>query len=633
MRKSIGMLPLLASVSLLSACSDDSTTDSANSEVANLPVAVAAAVDSTPSPTPDFNTDRNAYFGDLHVHTMYSFDAFIFGTTSSPDDAYEFAKGGTIVHPAGFDMKLQVPLDFYGVTDHAFYIGVLREMADLSSEISKHPIAAGMSNLGGAMQRGQKFTEILQFMRSENGLEINDPDIRKTAWDDIVAAANRHNDPGNFTSFIGYEYTATAPDAGNLHRNVIFRGDTAPELPFSRLDSSNPENLWQWMDNNRAAGFESLAIPHNSNGSNGNMFMLADSLGRPLDDAYATQRIRNEPLVEISQVKGTSDTHPALSPNDEWADFEIMPLRVASNLYSEPNGSYVRQALLNGIQMQADQGFNPYKFGVIGSSDTHNATYAGEEHDYWSKVGLRDADGVLRGSVPLPEPTADGELYADTYFDTWSAAGLAGVWAEENTRASIYDAFRRKETFGTSGTRMKVRFFAGYDLPSVEDPDVLGKSYAGGVPMGGDLIGEPGNSPSFFAWVAKDPNSAPLDRVQIIKGWIEDGETVEEVYDVACSAGDVDPATYRCLDNGARVDITDCSISSDVGAAELRAGWRDPNFDPGQHAFYYVRALENPTCRWSTWDAIRAGVEPNPELQPTIQERVWSSPIWVTPAQ
>ena len=213
-------------------------------------------------------------------------------------------------------------------------------MADLSSEISKHPIAAGMSNLGGAMQRGQKFTEILRFMRSENGLEINDPDIRKTAWDDIVAAANRHNDPGNFTSFIGYEYTATAPDAGNLHRNVIFEGtENLPREPFSRFHSVNPEDLWQWMDELRGKGVESLAIPHNSNGSNGNMFMLADSLGRPLDDAYATQRIRNEPLVEISQVKGTSDTHPALSPNDEWADFEIMPLRIATDVQSQPNGS------------------------------------------------------------------------------------------------------------------------------------------------------------------------------------------------------------------------------------------------------------------------------------------------------
>jgi hypothetical protein len=633
MRKLKIVFPLLASLSVLSACSDDSSLVANNSVVADLPAQTVPAVDPISSPVVDFNTDRNAYFGDMHVHTMYSFDAFMFGTTSSPDDAYEFAKGSTIVHPAGFDMKLQLPLDFYAVTDHAYYLGVIRELANPDSEISKHPIAEGMSTLGGSVERRQKNSEVNAFMRSENGREINLPKIHKSAWDNIVAAANHHNDPGNFTAFIGYEYTARSSDAGNLHRNVIFRGDTAPELPFSRSDSNNPEDLWQWMDDNRTAGFESLAIPHNSNGSNGRMFMLTDNSGRPLDDAYANQRMRNEPLVEISQVKGTSDTHPALSPNDEWAEFEIFPYRIATYRDSDPNGSYVRQALLNGMQMQAGQGFNPYKFGVIGSSDTHNATFAGEEYDFYSKASLMDSDGVKRGSVPLAEPTKGGDLYTTTYYDKWSAAGLAGVWAEENARTSIYDAFRRKETFGTSGTRMKVRFFAGYDLPNADDPDIITKSYAGGVPMGGDLIGEAGNSPNFFAWVAKDPNSAPLDRVQIIKGWIEDGETIEEVYDVACSAGVVNPATHRCSDNGARVDITDCSFSAGVGAAELRTGWQDPNFDPDQHAFYYVRGLENPTCRWSTWDAIRAGVQPNPDLHPTLQERVWSSAIWVTPAQ
>jgi hypothetical protein len=565
---------------------------------------------------------------------MYSFDAFIFGTTSSPDDAYEFAKGGTIIHPAGFDMSLDTPLDFYGVSDHAFYLGVLRQMADPSTEISKHPAAAGMSTLGGSDDRGAKFTAILQFMRSGRGLEINDPVIRKDAWDDIVASANRHNDPGNFTAFVAYEYTASGADRGNLHRNVIFRDDIAPELPFSRLDSSNPEDLWAWMDNNRANGIESLAIPHNSNGSNGSMFMLTDNAGRPIGDAYANLRMRNEPLVEITQVKGTSDTHPALSPNDEWADFEIMPFRIATSLYSEPNGSYVRQAYLNGLKMQAEGGFNPYKLGVIGSSDTHNASYAGDEDDYWSKVGLRDANGVLRGSVPLSEPRANGELYADTYFNTWGAAGLAGVWAEENTRAAIYDAFRRKETFGTSGTRMKVRFFAGNDLPELDDEDLIGKAYGGGVPMGGDLIANAAGIPSFIAWVAKDPNSASLQRLQIIKGWVEDGEAQEQVFDVACSdGGSVDPTSHRCPDNGAQVNLLDCSISEGLGAAELKARWQDPSYDPDQHAIYYVRALENPTCRWSTWDAIRAGVAPRPDLPATIQERIWSSPIWVTPSQ
>ena len=626
MRSLIGLL-LLSLV--VTACSDNSTTSSEEPQLSS-----SSAPETTSVLPSGYNTERNAYFGDLHVHTMYSFDAFIFGTTSSPDDAYEFAKGGTLTHPAGFDMSLDTPLDFYGVSDHAFYLGVLRQMADPSTEISKHPAAAGMSTLGGSDDRGSKFRAILAFMGSGRGEEINDPSIRKEAWDDIVASANRHNDPGNFTAFVAYEYTASTSDRGNLHRNVIFRDDIAPELPFSRLDSSNPEDLWAWMDNNRANGIESLAIPHNSNGSNGSMFMLTDNAGRPIDDAYANLRMRNEPLVEITQVKGTSDTHPALSPNDEWADFEIMPFRIATSLYSEPNGSYVRQAYLNGLKMQAEGGVNPYKLGVIGSSDTHNASYAGDEDDYWSKVGLRDADGVLRGSVPLSEPRANGELYADTYFNTWGAAGLAGVWAEENTRAAIYDAFRRKETFGTSGTRMKVRFFAGNDLPELEDEDLIGKAYGGGVPMGGDLIANAAEIPSFIAWVAKDPNSASLQRLQIIKGWVEDGEAQEQVFDVACSdGGSIDPTSHRCADNGAQVNLSDCSISEGLGAAELKARWQDPSYDPNQHAIYYVRALENPTCRWSTWDAIRAGVAPRSDLPATIQERIWSSPIWITPSQ
>jgi hypothetical protein len=635
----IKILTTLSALLIMTSCSDGSNSGATENPQTTSTEPRPTEL-TTPSPgnvsttTPGFNSDRNAYFGDLHVHTMYSFDAFIFGTTSSPNDAYTFAKGGTLKHPAGFDMKLDVPLDFYGVSDHAFYLGVLREMANPESEISKHEVAEGMSTLGDSADRGSKFSRILQFIRSERANEINDLNIVKSAWQDIIQSANRHNDPGNFTTFVAYEYTTTANDGGNLHRNVIFRDDNVPDLPFSRLDSRNPEDLWQWMDRNRAAGIESLAIPHNSNGSNGNMFMLTDWSGNPLDSAYANQRMRNEPLIEITQVKGTSDTHPALSPNDEWADFEIMPFMVATQLASQPEGSYVREAYLNGIALQEKQGFNPYKFGVIGSSDTHNATYAGDEDDYWSKVGLRDSDGVKRGSVPLEEPRDGGELYADTYYNTWSASGLAGVWAEENTREAIFDAFRRKETFGTSGPRIKARFFAGYDLPQVSDPELTSKAYSGGVAMGSDLLADGNRAPSFIAWVARDPNSAPLQRVQIIKGWVENGEPQEAVYDVACSDGGVvDPVSNRCPDNGANVNLADCRISSNLGAAELKASWQDPDYDATQNAFYYLRAMENPSCRWSTWDAIRAGVEPRSDLAATIQERVWSSPIWITPVQ
>ena len=629
MEKLLRPAPILFTMMLLGACSDNGTTEVSSQSSVATPIANLQAS------TSGFNADRNAYFGDLHVHTMYSYDAFIFGTTSSPDDAYTFAKGGALTHPAGFDMKLDVPLDFYAVTDHAYYLGIFREMAVGDSAVSRHPVAQGMASLGDDItERRALFARIREFSRSERNMEIMDLDIVKTAWSDIVAAANRHNDPGNFTALVGYEYTASGPEYQNLHRNVIFRGGQAPDLPFSRLESGNPEDLWNWMDDNRARGMESLAIPHNSNGSSGMMFQLTDYSGRPLDSAYATQRMRNEPLVEIAQVKGASDTHPALSPNDEWAEFEIMPFRIGIRMPSEPQGSYVREAYLNGLEMEAEQGFNPYKFGVIGSSDSHNSSAAGPEDDHWSKVALLDSDGQRRGAVPLDTPREDGGIYQDTYYNTWGAAGLAGVWAEENTRESIYDAFRRKETFGTSGPRMKVRFFAGHDMPALDDSDMIGRAYANGVPMGSDLLGVVEQIPSFIVWVAKDPDSAPLQRVQVIKGWVQDGAAMEQVYDVVCSDGGVvDANSQRCPDNGARVNISDCSISAGIGAAELKTSWQDPNFDAGQHAFYYVRALENPSCRWSTWDAVRAGVEPRADMPTTIQERVWSSPIWITPPE
>jgi hypothetical protein len=388
------------------------------------------------------------------------------------------------------------------------------------------------------------------------------------------------------------------------------------------------------MDDQRNAGMDAIAIPHNSNGSNGWMFQQTNWAGEPIDATYAAQRMRNEPVVENTQVKGTSDTHPLLSPNDEWADFEIMPTRVGRPLPSQPQGSYVREAYLNGLVMEATGGFNPYKFGVVGSSDTHTAAGPFEEDNYWAKVALMDATAQQRGSVPLDEPNEDGSLYASTRYETFGASGLAGVWAESNTREAIFDAFRRKETFSTSGPQIKVRFFAGMDIdePLASAPDSIAQAYEKGVPMGADLVGDGKRAPAFFAWAARDADSVALQRLQIIKGWIENGEAKEAVMDIACSdGGTVDPATQRCPDNGATVDITTCDVTSDKGAGELRAVWRDPDFDPAERAFYYVRVLENPKCRWSTWDAIRAGVAPRPDLHTTLQDRAWSSPIWYQP--
>jgi hypothetical protein len=372
--------------------------------------------------------------------------------------------------------------------------------------------------------------------------------------------------------------------------------------------------------------------------------------------------MRNEPIVEVSQVKGTSETHPLLSPNDEFANFEIMPYQIATWFESKIQGSYVREAYRRGLQLQAEGKGNPFKFGLISASDTHVGAGAFTESNYWSKIGMVDFSGKLRGSVELswverlggqifrlrnmwtqynlpeaastglaPKNPAPGFLHMQ--WSSWGASGLAGVWAEENTRKSIFAAMRRKETFATSGPRLRVRFFAGYGLNEamLSDPQLVQKSYDLGVPMGSDLVIQKNDAPSFLAWATRDPLSAPLQRLQIIKGWVDaDGNSHEAIYDIACAGGaPVDAETNRCPDNNAQVDIATCDYSADTGADELKAHWRDPQFDASENAFYYIRGIENPTCRWSTWDAIRAGSPVNPSLATSIQERVWSSPIWL----
>ena len=617
------------------------------------------AIDPYMNIDPNKSAQRVPLFGDLHVHTTYSFDAYIFGTLATPDDAYEFAKGKSIKHPAGFDVSLDRPLDFYGVTDHGTFLGHVEEAATPGTPYYEAPSSIQVNDINSPEnlntstipRRTQAFggfliNTITAF--SENKLDIKYADsVSRRAWLDTVEAAQRHNDPGNFTTFIAYEYTASTPNMGNLHRNVIFKGNTnrIPSIPYSRANSNDPEGLWKWMDRIREDGIESMAIPHNSNGSDGFMFALKDSFGNPFTPEYADLRMRNEPIVEITQVKGTSDTHPALSTNDEWADFEIMPFKVATQSFSEPKGSYVRDALLEGLKMEKKEGFNPYKFGFIGSSDTHTAASSQEEDNFFAKIGLLDSSAALRGSIPMTDPAVlaagqslnevDGKIYMDSSAITWGASGLAGVWAEENTRDSIYDAFRRKESFATSGPRMTIRFFAGYglDTAKINDTDLVEYLYTNSETMGADLDGISNQIPSFFVWAVRDSYTAPLQRVQIIKGFVDSqGNPQEQVFDVACSdGGSPDPETYRCPDNNAKIDISNCAFSQDVGASELKTFWSDPTFEVDQRAFYYVRALENPTCRWSTWDAIRNNVEPRSDMPKTIQERVWSSPIHYIP--
>jgi hypothetical protein len=613
----------------------------------------------------------------LHVHTAYSFDGYAFGTLATPRDAYRFAKGEPIKNPAGFNMQLTKPMDFYAVTDHAVFLGLLNAAADTSSDFSKNPFSEPFHDFNAPEKLGTDFLSITRRLSTfssfiPSAIEgISDGSLNReevlgvvrSAWEDTVDAADQFNDPGNFTTFAAYEYTTSSADMGNLHRNVIFKEtENLPREPFSRVHSPNPEDLWSWMDELRSKGVESLAIPHNSNASNGEMFKTTDWNDNPFNEAYVQKRLRNEPIVEITQIKGTSETHPILSTRDEWAGFEIAPYRVAATALSKVDGSYARQAMLKGLTLEQQGIGNPYQFGLIGSTDTHSAASQNDEAAFVSKLGILSSTAVQRGSTPIsgiygeltyyrykllatmfPSPAGkhnyvkiNGDVYLSGTSPTYGASGLAAVWAEENTRESIYSALRRKEVFATSGPRLRIRLFAGYDFDQtmLTAPDGVEQAYGKGVSMGGTLLAQDAapnvmGSPGFLVMAAADPDSASLQRLQIIKGWVDaDGTTHEDVIDVACADGaEVNPETNRCQDNGARVDISDCSIIPEVGTTELSTLWHDPNFKPDQRAFYYARVLENPTCRWSTWDAVRQGVAPRPDFMTTIQERAWSSPI------
>ncbi len=573
---------------------------------------------------------RQAFFGDLHMHTALSVDAFVTQTRTMPDDAYRYAKGEAIDHVSGEKIKLRSPLDFMAVTDHGELMGVAAAMADPDNALSEMPIAKQITSPDYEVSQGA-FRQIVAGAAADWFSDLI-PRVRavlamRDAWKMEVDAAEQHYVPGEFTTFVAYEWTSM-PSLANLHRNVIFRDAEVPMLPFTSADSNRPEDLWNFLDEWREDEGDVLAIPHNSNASKGLMFPLVNSDGSPIDAAYAATRMRNEPIAEITQAKGTSEVHPALSPNDEWADFEIWNTTVgAPNPIEADDGGYVRNAYERGLALEAKLGVNPYKFGLIGSSDSHDSSTAVEENNFTGGHGNADKTAEVRLNSK-PSTLALSSL-------VFSASGLAGVWAESNTRESIFDALRRKETFGTSGPQIRVRFFAGsnYAADLASRSDAIATAYQDGVPMGGDLIHAGEVSPTFFAWAARDPMSAPLQRLQIIKGWLDGEQTHEQVFDVACSDGlSPDPQSHRCPDNGATVQLDSCAFSNDKGAGDLSAVWRDPEYKAGSRAFYYVRVIENPTCRWSTWDAIRLGVAAPDSVPATLQERAWSSPIWVYPA-
>ncbi len=612
---------------LLLACSANSS-DKPVEPTASSP----DSVEQSGSSSIKVNPDKDAYFGDFHIHTSYSFDGYANGGFTTPDDAYRWAKGEAI--PGGWNgskLQIKVPLDWYAVSDHSEFLGLFKKMEDPVSPASKLSIAPQVTSKDKKVSFDAYVKVLDDINKGIKDPELLNPEISKSIWKEIVATAEAHNDPGKFTTFSAFEWTS-APDNRNLHRVVVFENAQGiPELPYSKLDSGRPEDLWAWMDTQRANGASLFAVPHNGNASNGLMFPETTSYGgSQLDKDYAAKRMRNEPLYEVSQIKGTSETHPDLSPNDEFAGFEIWDytLSALSIPASVRVGSYVRDAFLRGMQLEAEGKGNPFKYGIIGDSDAHNSAAVVEEDNYTGKFALDNSpEHRLNGPRGFEEKNA-------RQIRQFSSGGLAGIWAESNTREALVDAIHRKETFGTSGTRLKVRFFAGYqfDANLLQAPDWVQQAYASGVPMGSDLPPSNGAAPSFIVHAVKEVNGANLDRVQIIKGWLENGKTVEKIYDVALSDGRTVGANGEVAPVGNTVDASTATYSNDIGATQLATVWTDPDFDPATHAFYYVRALEIPTPRWSTYDAVTLGVAPRDDIPVSIQERAWTSPIWYTPA-
>jgi hypothetical protein len=581
------------------------------------------------------NPDRNAYFGEEHIHTSWSVDAWVMGNRiTGPDDALKYAQGQTIKHPMGYDIKIDTPMDFMGVTDHAEYVGVTRLANTPGSAVSKLPEAQPliMKDPNSAEEQQRVFLYLLSLTSKPPIKAFMTPEVAGTVWKENVKIADENNHPGKFTAFCSYEYTSQYNNR-NLHRNIFFR-DCAhvPEMPFSSMDSWHPEDLWNWMDTQRKAGNELLAISHNANLSDGWMYPTdVDSLGRPIDAAWAASRDRNERLVEIKQIKGQSETHPLLSPNDEFANYEIftglLGLPADVGRIDHIHGSFARQALKDGITMQDVRGYNPYKLGMAGGSDSHNTGSPYRQDNFYG--GHADADGTV-------ERRLAGVMLGNTIdVRLENPGGLTGVWAEENTRGSLWDAMYRKETFGTSGVHIKVRFFGGwgYNKDILKAKDWVHQSYAGGVPMGADLPAMKGRAPMFVVWAVKDPTSANLDRIQIIKGWTKNGQSFEKIFDVAWS-GDrkADKWTGRVPAIQSTVDMEKATYTNSAGSVELKTVWTDPQFDASLHAFYYARALEIPTPRWTFMQAVKAGIPPPDVVPLTGQERAWTSPIWYTPS-
>ncbi|EAW30386.1 hypothetical protein GP2143_09280 [marine gamma proteobacterium HTCC2143] len=575
-------------------------------------------------------------WGDTHLHTALSGDAVAYGLLRSPADAYNIATGKRVTTPEGQIIQLTRPLDFLVIADHAEGYGLVKAIIDGNQKLLKDPVIrrwAGMLEAGKNALVGQ---EMIQAQSTGNLPDVikDGQDITRGLWLDMLKTADAYNQPGEFTAMIGFEWSA-APQGNNLHRVVVYRdgGDlAATRLPLdTAVSGMNPEKLWAWMaDYEKETGGKILAIPHNANLSNGQMFQMVDGDGSPLSASYASLRARWEPLVEVTQIKGDGEAHPLLSRNDEFADFETWDIGnlIGSREKSSDMlpGEYAREALKNGLIVQQQSGSNPFKFGMIGSTDSHTSVTASEENNFWGKFATTEPHPGrwVKHRKPLQK---DGWQY--------SASGLAAVWARDNNRASIFDAMQRREVYATTGPRITLRLFAGwsFDSSDLTDPDIASLGYSKGIPMGGDLTAAPaGQSLSLMMTASKDPQSGNLDRLQVVKGWVDtDNQTFEKIYNVAWSGLRELTAEGTLPPVGNTVDVADASWTNSIGEPQLSVVWTDPDFDSNQHAFYYVRALEIPTPRWTAYDAKRFGESMNNEVPMTIQERAYSSPIWYTP--
>jgi hypothetical protein len=578
-------------------------------------------------------------WGDTHLHTSHSTDAYASGNLiADPDVAYRYARGLPVIHPSlGTRVQLGRPLDFLVVADHSDYLGLQVYLQKDDPRLTDNPRGKRLQEMVRE-DPGSIFRLIFgtnpEFSSSQ--LQETYLPIREEPWLDEIAAAERFNEPGVFTAFAGWEWSAQ-PNSRNLHR-VVFSPAGADELrqffPISNLDTQRPEDFWQWLEQtSQATGADFIAIPHNPNMSAGLMFDRVDSDGRPLTAEYARTRARWEPVAEMSQVKGTSEVHPELSPNDEFAEFEIYRRLFMARAPEANGGDYMRSALLRGLEIEQQVGENPFKLGMIGSSDIHTGLSTLEEDNFLGAVA-RDTLPVSREAAPRKRPPNQGA----SPLSAWelSASGLAGVWATENTREAIAAAFSRKEVYATSGPRIQLRVFGGFSFyqEDAAGSDIAAIGYAKGIPMGGDLTAAPDDSaPTLLIHAVKDPEGANLDRVQVIKGWVDSsGDAHEQIYDVAWSGDRSQGPDGKVPAVGNTVNLETASYGNDIGAPQLAAVWQDPAFDPAVLAFYYVRVIEIPTPRHQVYDAVALGLDPAETAQPSsIQERAWSSPIWYTP--